>query len=55
MSIELTEATITDAMQRTFDGCEDARTRELFVALVRRLHDFALEVGASHSFGSQQE
>jgi hydroxyquinol 1,2-dioxygenase len=47
MSIDLTETTITEAVQRTFVGCEDARTRELFVALVRHLHDFAREVQLS--------
>ena len=41
MSIDLAEATITDAVQRTFDGCDDPRSRELFVALVGHLHDVA--------------
>lgn len=43
MSIDLTEETITDAVQQTFAGSAD-RTRELFTALVRHLHDFAREV-----------
>lgn len=43
MSIDLTEATITKEVQSTFDGCPDRRTRELFVELVRHLHDFARE------------
>lgn len=47
MSIDLTETTITDAVERTFDGCEDARARQLFVTLVRHLHDFAREVRLS--------
>jgi hydroxyquinol 1,2-dioxygenase len=44
MSIDLAETTITEAVQRTFDGCHDARTRQLFVTLVQHLHDFAREV-----------
>ncbi|MEU0948657.1 dioxygenase [Streptomyces canus] len=44
MSIDLTEKTITAAVQQTFEGAKDERTRELFVALVRHLHDFAREV-----------
>lgn len=44
MSIDLAETTITEAVQRTFDGCQDARTRQLFVTLVQHLHDFAREV-----------
>ncbi|WP_066368085.1 dioxygenase family protein [Herbidospora mongoliensis] len=43
MSIDLTEDTITKEVQSTFEGCHDARTRELFVDLVRHLHDFARE------------
>ncbi|WP_030452245.1 dioxygenase [Herbidospora cretacea] len=43
MSIDLTEDTITKEVQSTFDGCPDPRTRELFVELVRHLHDFARE------------
>jgi hydroxyquinol 1,2-dioxygenase len=44
MSIDLTETTITDSVEHTFDGCQDARARQLFVTLVRHLHDFAREV-----------
>jgi hydroxyquinol 1,2-dioxygenase len=44
MSIDLTEDTITSAVQETFDGATDARTREIFVSLVQHLHDFAREV-----------
>lgn len=47
MSLDLTETTITDAVQRTFDGCEDPRATQLFVTLVRHLHDFAREVRLS--------
>ncbi|GAB1823173.1 dioxygenase family protein [Herbidospora sp. RD11066] len=43
MSIDLTEDTITKEVQSTFEGCRDPRTRELFVELVRHLHDFARE------------
>lgn len=44
MSIDLTEDTITAAVQQTFDGATDDRLREIFVPLVRHLHDFAREV-----------
>ncbi|MET9357268.1 dioxygenase [Streptomyces sp. NPDC006617] len=44
MSIDLTEKTITAAVQQTFEGAKDERTRELFVALVRHLHDFARDM-----------
>jgi hydroxyquinol 1,2-dioxygenase len=44
MSIDLTEETITAAVQQTFDGSTDERLREIFVPLVRHLHDFAREV-----------
>lgn len=44
MPIDLTETSITEAVQRTFDGCRDPRTRELLTALVRHLHDYAREV-----------
>lgn len=42
MSIDLTEETITAAVEETF-GQAGGRTRELFRALVRHLHDFARE------------
>jgi hydroxyquinol 1,2-dioxygenase len=44
MSSNLTEQTLTEAVQRTFDGSSDQRFRQLFVALVQHLHDFAREV-----------
>jgi hydroxyquinol 1,2-dioxygenase len=44
MSIDLTEDTITAAVQETFDGASSARVREIFVALVQHLHDFTREV-----------
>ncbi|MFE9609864.1 dioxygenase [Streptomyces sp. NPDC006012] len=43
MAIDLTEETITAAVQGTFAGATDARLRELFVSLVQHLHDFARE------------
>ncbi|GLW07974.1 6-chlorohydroxyquinol-1,2-dioxygenase [Microtetraspora sp. NBRC 13810] len=44
MSIDLTETSITEAVQKTFDGAEDERVKELFVCLVQHVHDFAREV-----------
>jgi hydroxyquinol 1,2-dioxygenase len=44
MSSNLTEQTITEAVQRTFDTSIDERFRQLFVCLVQHLHDFAREV-----------
>jgi len=44
MSIDLTEDTITEAVQRSFDTSSDERFRQLFVSLVQHLHDFAREV-----------
>lgn len=44
MSLDVTERSITEAVQRTFDGCRDERTREVVVKLVQHLHDFAREV-----------
>ncbi|MFF1701703.1 dioxygenase [Streptomyces sp. NPDC058252] len=44
MSIDLTEETITGAVQQTFDESKDERLREIFVSLVQHLHDFAREV-----------
>jgi hydroxyquinol 1,2-dioxygenase len=44
MSSNLTEETITEAVQRTFDTSTDERFRQLFVCLVQHLHDFAREV-----------
>jgi hydroxyquinol 1,2-dioxygenase len=44
MSSNLTEQTLTVAVQQTFDGSTDERFREVFVCLVKHLHDFAREV-----------
>jgi hydroxyquinol 1,2-dioxygenase len=44
MSSNLTEQSITEAVQRTFDTSTDPRFRQLLVCLVQHLHDFALEV-----------
>jgi hydroxyquinol 1,2-dioxygenase len=38
------EDTITEAVVRSLDGCEDPRLRQILAALVRHLHDFAREV-----------
>src|ERR1700692_3934634 len=44
MSSDITEQTITEVVQRTFDTSGDERFRQLFVCLVQHLHDFAREV-----------
>lgn len=44
MSSNLTEQTLTAAVQQTFDGSSDERFRQLFVSVVQHLHDFAREV-----------
>ncbi|WAC93491.1 dioxygenase [Mycobacterium sp. Aquia_213] len=44
MSLNLTEDTITEAVQKTFDTSTDERFRQLMVSLVQHLHDFAREV-----------
>jgi hydroxyquinol 1,2-dioxygenase len=44
MPTNLTEYTLTEAVQRSFDTSTDERFRQLFVALVQHLHDFAREV-----------
>ncbi len=44
MSSNLTEDTITEVVQRTFDTSSDERFRQLMVCLVQHLHDFAREV-----------
>ncbi|OBG28560.1 dioxygenase [Mycobacterium sp. 852002-51057_SCH5723018] len=44
MSIDLTEDTITEAVQRSFDASANERFRQLLVCLVQHLHDFAREV-----------
>ncbi|MBV9312409.1 MAG: hypothetical protein JO100_01460 [Pseudonocardia sp.] len=44
MSLDLTETTITETVQKTFDKAKDERIREIFVSLVQHLHDFTREV-----------
>jgi hydroxyquinol 1,2-dioxygenase len=44
MSSNLTEQTLTAAVQETFDSSTDQRFRQVFVCLVQHLHDFAREV-----------
>jgi hydroxyquinol 1,2-dioxygenase len=44
-STPMTAADITDAVQRSFDGCADVRLRTVLQSLVRHLHAFAVEVG----------
>jgi hydroxyquinol 1,2-dioxygenase len=44
MSSNLTEQTVTAAVQNTFDDATDERFRQVFNCLVRHLHDFAREV-----------
>jgi hydroxyquinol 1,2-dioxygenase len=44
MASNLTEQTITEVVQQTFDTSTDERFRQLFVCLVQHLHDFAREV-----------
>jgi hydroxyquinol 1,2-dioxygenase len=44
MSSNLTEETITGAVQRTFDDSTDQRFRHVLVSLVQHLHHFAREV-----------
>lgn len=44
MGRNLTEQSITAAVQQTFDTSTDDRIRVLFVSLVQHLHDFAREV-----------
>ena len=43
MSSDLTEQTLTAAVQQTFDESADERFRQVFTCLVRHLHDFARE------------
>ena len=47
MPSDLTELTITEAVQHTFDTSTDERFREVLVSLVQHLHDFAREVRLS--------
>ena len=44
MSSNLTEQTLTAAVQQTFDEPVDERFRQVFTCLVQHLHDFAREV-----------
>src|ERR1700744_3521747 len=44
MPSNLTEDTITEVVQHTFDTSTDERFRQLFVSLVQHIHDFAREV-----------
>ncbi|MFF9403772.1 dioxygenase [Streptomyces sp. NPDC014744] len=44
MSIDLTAASITEVVQKTFEGAEDERVKELFTRLVQHLHEFTREV-----------
>jgi hydroxyquinol 1,2-dioxygenase len=44
MSSNLTEQTLTAAVQQTFDESSDERFRQVFSCLVQHLHDFAREV-----------
>ncbi|BBX43035.1 dioxygenase [Mycobacterium simiae] len=44
MSSNLTEDTITEVVQKTFDTATDQRFRQLLQSLVQHLHDFAREV-----------
>jgi hydroxyquinol 1,2-dioxygenase len=44
MSSNLTEQTLTAAVQQTFDNSTDERFRHVFACLVQHLHDFAREV-----------
>lgn len=44
MSSNLTEQTLTAAVQQTFDESATERFRQVFVCLVQHLHDFAREV-----------
>jgi hydroxyquinol 1,2-dioxygenase len=44
MTSDLTEQTITEAVQQTFDTSKDERFRQLMTSLVQHLHDFARDV-----------
>ena len=44
MPSNLTDDTITEVVQHTFDTSTDERFRQLFVSLVQHIHDFAREV-----------
>jgi hydroxyquinol 1,2-dioxygenase len=38
------EHTITEAVIRRLDGCDDARLKQVLTSLVTHLHDFARDV-----------
>ncbi|MFJ1551575.1 hypothetical protein [Streptomyces sp. NPDC088246] len=40
MSVDLTAASVTEAVQKTFEGAEDERAKELFIRMLQHLHDF---------------
>ncbi|MFD9815575.1 dioxygenase [Streptomyces sp. NPDC059080] len=44
MPIDLTAASVTEAVQKAFEGTADERVKELFSRLVQHLHDFTREV-----------
>ena len=44
MSSNLTEQTLSAAVQQTFDNSADERFRQVFTCLVQHIHDFAREV-----------
>jgi hydroxyquinol 1,2-dioxygenase len=47
--IDLDEHTITDEVIRRWDGCTDARFKQLMGGLIRHLHDFAREVNLTEA------
>jgi hydroxyquinol 1,2-dioxygenase len=42
--MNIDEHTITDAVIRSFDGCDDARLKQVLASLVTHLHDFVRDV-----------
>ena len=44
-----TPGQITESVLASFDGCEDARLREVMASLVRHLHGFVRDVGLTHT------
>lgn len=43
------ESSITDAVIRSFDGCDNPRLKQVLVSLVTHLHDFVREVGLTEA------
>ncbi|HEX6707470.1 MAG TPA: dioxygenase [Albitalea sp.] len=43
------ETHITDAVIRSFDGCDNPRLKQVLVSLVTHLHDFVREVGLTEA------